>query len=88
MQCVKAHGRELLEGSREEFFMAELTLEALAKRIEALEQKLATQAPEKKDWRKVVGMFDGDPEFYETVIREGQAIREADRKAVQEGTNE
>ena len=39
--------------------MTELTLESLAKRIEALEQKLAGLAAsptQKKDWRKGVGM--------------------------------
>lgn len=71
--------------------MPELTLEALAARIEALEKKLASQAApaaEKKDWRKVVGLFDGDPEFLTEVIREGQAIREAERRAAQEGRGE
>jgi hypothetical protein len=35
-----------------------LTLESLAKRVEELERKLASQKPT-KDWRSVVGMFDG-----------------------------
>jgi hypothetical protein len=33
-------------------------------------------------------MFDGDPEFSAQVIAEGQAIREADRKAAREGSPE
>jgi hypothetical protein len=67
--------------------MAELTLEALAKRIEAIEQKLAEQAAQlptrKKDWRRVAGMFTGS-EFMKQVDTEGQAIREAERKAALE----
>jgi hypothetical protein len=64
--------------------MAELTLESLAKRIEVLEKKLAEQGPPptpNQAWLKVVGMFDDDPEFIQQVIAEGQAIREAERKA-------
>jgi len=57
----------------------ELTLEALAKRVEALEKKLAEREPPRKDWRQSVGMFDDDPEFMQQVIAEGQAAREADR---------
>jgi hypothetical protein len=71
--------------------MTELTLESLAARLEAVEKKLAAQfGPpcEKQDWRKVVGMFDGDPEFFASVVAEGQAIREADRKAAREGNPE
>lgn len=67
--------------------MTELTLEALAKRIEALEQKRAEQATpqlsKKKDWRRVAGMFTGS-EFMKQVDAEGQAIREAERKAAGE----
>jgi hypothetical protein len=43
--------------------VSELTLEALAKRVEALEQKLAEQVtPDKLDWLKVVGISK-DNEF-------------------------
>jgi hypothetical protein len=67
--------------------MTELTLEALAKRIEAIEQKLAEQATpspnQKKDWRRVAGMFTGS-EFMKQVDAEGEAIREAERKAARE----
>lgn len=66
--------------------MSELTLEALAKRVEALEKALAEQrAPKarKKDWRRTVGMFTGS-EFMQQVDAEGRAIREADRKAARE----
>jgi hypothetical protein len=71
--------------------MAEITLEALAKRLEVVEKKLAEKETEqsgrKKDWRRVLGMFTGN-EFMKQVDAEGQAIREADRKAAQEGTTE
>lgn len=59
--------------------MPELTLEALAKRLESLEKK--KDAP---DWRSVVGLFDDDPGFAD-VIAEGKAIREADREAALRG---
>ena len=48
--------------------MAELSLESLAKRVEALERALAAQTPNHspKNWRKVVGMFH-DSEFMRAV---------------------
>jgi len=64
--------------------MSELTLEALAKRVEALEKK---QAAPPADWRSVVGLFDDDPGFAD-VIAEGKAIREADREAARQGDTE
>ena len=67
--------------------MTELTLESLAKRVEALEKKLAEREAPKKDWRLSVGMFDGS-EFMKQVDAEGEAIREADRKAAREGNDE
>lgn len=69
--------------------MTEPTLEALAKRIEALEQKLAAQTAVQpaKDWRSVVGMME-DNEFTRQWIAEMEAIREADRKAAREGHGE
>ena len=62
--------------------MSELTLESLAKRIEALESALATKAPSRspKDWRKVVGMFH-DSEFMRTVDEECLQLREMERDA-------
>ena len=63
--------------------MNELTLEALAKRIEAIEVQLAVQQSPKKDWRRVAGMFTGS-DFMKQVDAEGEAIREADRKAARE----
>ncbi len=71
--------------------MTELTLEAIAKRLEAVEKQLAEQATgkavRKKDWRRVAGMFT-DSEFMRQVDAEGQAIREADRKAAHEEASE
>jgi hypothetical protein len=64
--------------------MAEMTLEALAKRVEALEKKVAELSAPKKDWRSVVGMFS-DSEVMRQIDAEGQAIREADRQAGREG---
>jgi hypothetical protein len=64
--------------------VTELTLEALAKRLEAVEKQLAERAPAPpaigREWLKVVGMFDDDPEFMRAVIAEGAAIREAERE--------
>ena len=64
--------------------MAELTLEALAQRVEALERAmtLRLKATRRKDWRRVVGMF-GESEFMRQVDAEGQAIREAERAEAQ-----
>ncbi len=60
--------------------MNEVTLESLARRVEALERALALKpgAGALKDWRRVVGMF-GDSEFMRQVDAEGQALREAER---------
>jgi hypothetical protein len=68
--------------------MSDLTLESLAQRLEVLERefaRLATVAP-KKDWRKVVGLFEGS-EFMRQVIAEGQAIRQADRDEARRDIN-
>lgn len=60
--------------------MTEVTLESLARRVEALERALdrKPRPVRSKDWRRVVGMF-GDSEFMKQVDAEGQAIREAER---------
>jgi hypothetical protein len=66
--------------------MAELTLESLAKRVEALEIALAamgSKAP-RKDWHKVIGMF-GDSEFMRQVDEECLRMREAERDAARRG---
>jgi hypothetical protein len=61
--------------------MAELTLESLAKRVEALEKALAAQPPNHsaKNWRKVVGMFH-DSEFMRAVDEECQRVRDSERE--------
>ncbi len=61
--------------------MNELTLESLAKRVEALEKAIATKGMDRapKDWRKVVGMFR-DSEFMREVDEEYLRMREAARR--------
>jgi hypothetical protein len=65
--------------------MSELTLESLAKRVEALEAALARKEPDRspKDWRQVVGMFAGS-DFMWQVDEEGQKIRDAEREQAQQ----
>ena len=60
--------------------MSDITLESLAKRVEALERALADRLEEspKKDWRRAIGFFEHS-EFMRQVDAEGRAIREADR---------
>lgn len=60
--------------------MTELTLEALARRIEALERsvRLQPQVPCRDDWQRVVGMFAGS-QFMRQVDEEGRKLREAER---------
>jgi hypothetical protein len=62
--------------------MAELTLESLAKRVEALENAVAELASQRspKDRRKTIGMF-GDSEFMREVDEECHRMREAEREA-------
>lgn len=66
--------------------MNELTLESLAKRVEALEMALAAKPPTtaRKDWRKVVGMFR-DSDFMRAVDEECQRLREAEREEARRG---
>jgi hypothetical protein len=62
--------------------MAEATWE---QRVATLEQLVAPlihtseRAVRKKDWRRTIGMFDGDPIMQE-IIAEGQRLREEDRR--------
>jgi len=62
--------------------MNELTLESLAKRVEALENALAVKETKRspKDWRKVVGMFH-DSDFMRAVDEECLRLRELEREA-------
>jgi hypothetical protein len=66
--------------------MNDLTLESLAKRVEALEKVTATKERDqpRRDWRKVVGMFR-DSEFMRKVDEECLRIREAEREAARRG---
>jgi hypothetical protein len=61
--------------------MGELTLESLAKRVEALEVALAAKESSRprKDWRKVIGMFH-DSDFMRAVDEECLRMREAERE--------
>jgi hypothetical protein len=61
--------------------MSELTLESLAKRVEALEKALAEKEPKRrpKDWRRVVGMFQ-DSDFMRAVDEECLRMREQERE--------
>lgn len=67
----------------EDAAMPELTLESLARRIDALEAVLVTTPPKDqpaKDWRRVVGMF-ADSEFMREVDEECRRSREEEREA-------
>jgi hypothetical protein len=70
--------------------MPEITLEALASRLEAVEKKLATLTsvvPPVRDWRSVVGISD-DNEFTRAMYAEMEARREAERVAARAGVEE
>lgn len=63
--------------------MPEITLEALAARLEVVEKQLAEQTTtvaRTKDWRRTVGMFAGS-EFIKQLDAECAAMREAERVA-------
>lgn len=63
----------------------ELTLEALAKRLETVEKELAElkHPPRKKDWRKVVGLSE-ENEFTRQMLAEIEASSEAERRTALE----
>lgn len=71
--------------------MAEMTIESLSQRVAELERKVAelttARAESINDWRRTVGMFQGD-DFSRAVDAEALAIREADRRAAREGAAE
>jgi hypothetical protein len=69
--------------------MPELTLESLAKRVEALEKLFAewAQSSGKKDWRRAVGISE-DNEFTRAMRAEIEAHRETERRAAQEDAQE
>jgi hypothetical protein len=66
--------------------MSDLTLESLAKRVEALVKVIATKESHqsRKDWRKVVGMFR-DSEFMRKVDEECMRVCEAEPEAARRG---
>lgn len=62
--------------------MPETTLEERVIKLERLVDTLLQRvdiAAHKKDWRRTVGMFDGDPLMKE-IIEEGRRVREEDRR--------
>ncbi len=59
--------------------MTEISLEALARRIEELENKVVDREFREKDRRNVVGVFDDDPEFMQQVFARVAANCEAER---------
>ena len=79
--------------------MNELTLEALNKRIEALEAMIGLRSAEPNanpsiirpapgtDWRSAIGMFS-DLEFHRQLDEAGRKIREAEREAARRGETE
>jgi hypothetical protein len=60
--------------------MTELTLEALARRLDALEKKIAEREGHAQDWRRVVGVSE-DNEFTRGLLSEIEANSEAERQA-------
>lgn len=66
--------------------MSELTLEALANRIAALEARLLrmeTASPQKKDWRRTLGTVTGD-EVMREIVAAAAELREAERREIKE----
>ncbi len=62
--------------------MTDLTLETLARRVEALERAITGNGSggTRRDWRSAVGMF-ADSEFMRAVDEECLRSREAEREA-------
>jgi hypothetical protein len=71
------------------YIVPELTLESLAKRVEALEKRLASGVPSpvKDEWRKIVGNSE-DNEFTRLMQAAIEATSEAERRAAQEDVRE
>jgi hypothetical protein len=59
--------------------MDEVTLESLARRVEALERAVGLRPRRAKDWRNTIGMFAGN-EVQKQIDEEGRKIREAERE--------
>jgi hypothetical protein len=67
--------------------MANATLSARVAKLEKTVAALVAQSPPTPgpdDWKKVVGMFDGD-EVMKRIDRRGQAIRRAERRKARRG---
>ena len=61
--------------------MSDTTLEERVTTLEKLVAELmnkADTAVRKKDWRRTIGMFDGD-QIMKEIIDEGRRVREVDR---------
>lgn len=68
--------------------MSDATLEERVTTLEKLVAEIMHKADtgvQKKDWRRTVGMFDGDSIMKE-IIDEGRCVREADRRQVDMST--
>jgi hypothetical protein len=64
------------------YVVAHVTLEERVTKLEKLVDELMHKTEtsvRKKDWRRTIGMFEGDPVMKE-IIEEGRRIREADRR--------
>jgi hypothetical protein len=62
--------------------MLSITLEERVTQLERFVDELRHRSDasvRKKDWRRTVGMFDGDPIMKE-IIEEGRRIREEDKR--------
>ena len=62
--------------------MSDITLEERVTQLEQLVDQLMHKTDtsgRKKDWRRTVGMFEGDPIMKE-IIEEGRRLREEDRR--------
>ena len=62
--------------------MAEATLEervATVAQLAAQWMHTSERTAQKKDWRRTIGMFDGDPILQE-IMAEGRRLREEDRR--------
>ena len=63
--------------------MAEITLESLAKRLDAIERHLDLPSESTMNWQSVVGIFEDSP-FMQEVIQDILAAREAEREAARQ----
>jgi hypothetical protein len=69
--------------------MSDVTLESLARRVEALERALRIQPTDRAraGWQGVVGMFAGS-DFMKQVDEEGRKLREAERAQARQEAEE